>query len=735
MNPLAPTLLVTCATLWAAALPGRAETPSAGITADRILSEEERQLHVNRRLDRVIGGFQALVEDLESNNLLEQGRAGELLDRMALLAALNDEQVAAAAQSLRQARQSLEDPRPHLETAEGHVARILAELRQLIDLAEQIQSERELLRALREIIEEQETVAGESREIGRRFLQDQAKWREPLGNLAGSQKTLADRTRAFQEQLRQTEAQRPDDRPAAGFRDAMKQMTSEQPDQRMEHSARQILGENFVSAVQNQAAALATLRKVERLLDQESGESPPALVAEQIQDRLRALGEGQRQLREDVQAATPAQFAERADELQLKQHDLAGQLQQEAQALAQAVVRSADSPAQAGLREAAQALQQAGQAMEQAEQAMTQQQQADTHASQQQAEAALANAIGALDKSAAAMAAADPAARADALAQLRERQQDLRAQAAAQAGANQPVSALATPQQQLGARLDRLAAAIEPSMAAPEGGTSPLGQALRDAQQAMDQAGKALAGNQADPAMDAQRQAEKALAEAQAQAEAMAAQAAEQAAGGEGEQAKQDGHGQGEKKEETGKGNHKGEGQGEHKGEGKGKGEHKGKGEGQGEHKGEGQGEHKGEGQGDHKGKGKGEGQGEHKGKGEGQGKGEGKGEGEGQGKGKGEGKGEGQSMSLAKGAGGKGGVVAGPLPIVSPGASPGEGKRTFIKTGTGGLRLMRGDSDWEPLSPREREVLDASFARELPIEYRELLKDYYRTLAVEAEP
>jgi hypothetical protein len=38
--------------------------------------------------------------------------------------------------------------------------------------------------------------------------------------------------------------------------------------------------------------------------------------------------------------------------------------------------------------------------------------------------------------------------------------------------------------------------------------------------------------------------------------------------------------------------------------------------------------------------------------------------------------------------------------------------------------------TDWQVLARRDRASLNENFARELPLEYRELLKDYYERLA-----
>jgi hypothetical protein len=40
------------------------------------------------------------------------------------------------------------------------------------------------------------------------------------------------------------------------------------------------------------------------------------------------------------------------------------------------------------------------------------------------------------------------------------------------------------------------------------------------------------------------------------------------------------------------------------------------------------------------------------------------------------------------------------------------------------------GDAGWSSLSRRERELMDRSFERELPMQYRELLKAYYEALS-----
>jgi hypothetical protein len=46
------------------------------------------------------------------------------------------------------------------------------------------------------------------------------------------------------------------------------------------------------------------------------------------------------------------------------------------------------------------------------------------------------------------------------------------------------------------------------------------------------------------------------------------------------------------------------------------------------------------------------------------------------------------------------------------------------------GKEAARRDAKWSPLGQRERDMLYQNYARELPIEYRDLLKDYYEALS-----
>ena len=58
------------------------------------------------------------------------------------------------------------------------------------------------------------------------------------------------------------------------------------------------------------------------------------------------------------------------------------------------------------------------------------------------------------------------------------------------------------------------------------------------------------------------------------------------------------------------------------------------------------------------------------------------------------------------------------------------EANRTFSKTGVSGTAAKADKSTWQSLGKRERDALGQKYSRELPPEYRELLKDYYKALS-----
>ena len=53
-----------------------------------------------------------------------------------------------------------------------------------------------------------------------------------------------------------------------------------------------------------------------------------------------------------------------------------------------------------------------------------------------------------------------------------------------------------------------------------------------------------------------------------------------------------------------------------------------------------------------------------------------------------------------------------------------------FMPGALTGRRPKGGRVEWQVLGSRDRAALNENFARELPLEYRDILKDYYEKLA-----
>ena len=78
----------------------------------------------------------------------------------------------------------------------------------------------------------------------------------------------------------------------------------------------------------------------------------------------------------------------------------------------------------------------------------------------------------------------------------------------------------------------------------------------------------------------------------------------------------------------------------------------------------------------------------------------------------------------MEEGAGGEPGMGEGN----GMGIIPGMGMRTDEKPR--GPEVSRKDKHWDHLRPKEQDALKQNFAGELPLEYRELLRDYYESLS-----
>lgn len=74
-------------------------------------------------------------------------------------------------------------------------------------------------------------------------------------------------------------------------------------------------------------------------------------------------------------------------------------------------------------------------------------------------------------------------------------------------------------------------------------------------------------------------------------------------------------------------------------------------------------------------------------------------------------------------------GSAGDPVPT-DPVESLEDGMLMFMPGAVSGRKPKGGRQEWEVLGKRDRAALNENFARELPLEYRAVLKDYYERLA-----
>ena len=73
---------------------------------------------------------------------------------------------------------------------------------------------------------------------------------------------------------------------------------------------------------------------------------------------------------------------------------------------------------------------------------------------------------------------------------------------------------------------------------------------------------------------------------------------------------------------------------------------------------------------------------------------------------------------------------TGGPIAPITANMGNESGWRTFFAASPKGKPVAKDSSEWESLTEREREALNENFARELPLEFREMLRDYYIELS-----
>ncbi|MEX2545684.1 MAG: hypothetical protein WD316_11220 [Phycisphaeraceae bacterium] len=460
--------------------------------ATQLMIEAERQHRVERQMGDAVEQFRSLVRDLEANDLVRRGQGEQLNEVADVLGTLSLENVPAAAGHLEQARQSIAALSPGLGGADEQVTLILDRLDDLVGRAAANAHSRDLLAEVQVLVEQERDVHEQTREWGREHLTDPEAAAARRPEIARRQQRLAEQARQVREQIDQARREAESPREQLRIRQAQRVMDQRQPERLLDDAAEAIDSDRPIPAAEAQTEAIAALEAVADALRPDERDSRYEQLQETRQQLEQTL-EQQRELRRETETTPPDAFEPQRRELAMEQREIEDQLDE------LATEPEAVSDARASMTEAREQLDRG--------------ERDDATQAQREAEASLEQAIAELDEQ---LAQAQYQQHPDdaALAQVQQIQQEqarLEQETAARQQMDESVDDLAPPQQELGEQVEQAAAlASNPQVDA----------SLSEAQQAMERAASALASDRAEDARQMQAQAREALADAQQQLEA-----------------------------------------------------------------------------------------------------------------------------------------------------------------------------------------------------------------------
>jgi hypothetical protein len=510
MNRFATALGIFCFTslvALAADPPAEAARP----WSEGILSEEQRQNYASSRVENVSSQLRELINDLESNGLLEQSGGEELEGVIDVLAKVKDTNIQQAIVSLREARGPADTARSHLDKADGEIENAVTNLTALLRLSSGFGAGQLLRQEVRRLLRQEEIVWGTCRGLGRSQLEGTPIKPAELVDAASIQSELAKLAGKLGELFPVAAEEAPDAGERARVTKAGGMFVEGQVVALLAGAAQNISDANLLDAVTPQKEVIDILIAIDSLLgDEVSGGGDDLLkMIAALQEILRK----QRQLSALTEAASSPEFASQRRPWQGRQRDLRGDLGR---------IDSQQFEPEAG---GSNPLNDAGQAMGQAEAAFEVSQQQEAVPQQRAAEAALERAIAMLEKRIEEKNKPADAELVDPVEAMKKYAQLLKQLAADQKALREVTQQLAANNQEVipnaasqGGLIDRLVALGE----MPESEPPKIKSTLRRAYFAMEEAFAGLKKNDAVMAVPAQIRAEEALLEASAAAEAEA---------------------------------------------------------------------------------------------------------------------------------------------------------------------------------------------------------------------
>ncbi|MCY2932309.1 MAG: hypothetical protein NTV86_23010 [Planctomycetota bacterium] len=248
------------------------DAESSGASLEAIRRQAGNQDALRAQMGELVRSFRVMVADMASNSNLPPKKAAEIVRLVNGLTLTDATHVRKAAELLRQA---YADERAHdtgarrdsLEAAGTELQNALDKLNGLLRLANALHAAELINAELQAVIHAQEALQNDSKAVGRELLAGLSKLSFDPARIAADQDKLAERTSKIQELVRLALAEELTPDTADRLGRAMKFLDSEKIDARMLMASRNIEQRDILPGLDDQRAALLSLRQLAAILN------------------------------------------------------------------------------------------------------------------------------------------------------------------------------------------------------------------------------------------------------------------------------------------------------------------------------------------------------------------------------------------------------------------------------------------------------------------------------------
>lgn len=287
--------------------------------AEQVLTEEQRQLQVNTRLESVNQKLNALADDIRSNELSKELGADKLVTMGSSVGKISKTNVLGAANSFSKARSEPVKIKPHLDAADTEIQTAVTELAKILAGAGNVELET-LLAELRVIIKKQEQRKRDTSAWGKQLLEGQGADENTRLELALLQTQIGPRIQGFHEKLKQLLKDETDESMKARYDKANTVMVQKPTDGFVKTAVQDIRDKQPIPAVEQQDKILIVLREVEKILDDDF--ATPLTDLADLDKAMKDL----ETLKNELDNATPQEFQTQLANFQAQQADVNAQL-------------------------------------------------------------------------------------------------------------------------------------------------------------------------------------------------------------------------------------------------------------------------------------------------------------------------------------------------------------------------------------------------------------------------